>query len=328
MLGNWLLPKKSSIFLKANPQHISRINPPNTISGVCDGHRNRKSQKTLRFQCAKIFGNFWLSLGVFQRPLTLILLQKYRDTNGSRIVIQIGGVYTTLCQEEGILLQKYAIEMGGVSRYFSKVLGSGVDLTLLISASKIPVFQFTVCTSWFAHPWCGAGWRGASLAIPRGKSFAAMGIWLSLTWFWPILTYFDAFCQAGLTYFHLFWPISPGGPDLFSPISTYFVSQQGSMGGTPKSFGVTRIGSVKFRHFQDRFLTTNRFGSSQNFNGGFGGCSPVPKTGTRVHSDVPPVPKHRNEGTFECSAVPETGTRAQSPKPPFFETALLFPLGR
>ena len=32
---------------------------------------------------------------------TLILLQKYRDTNGSRIVIQIGGVYTTFCQEGG-----------------------------------------------------------------------------------------------------------------------------------------------------------------------------------------------------------------------------------
>ena len=28
-------------------------------------------------------------LGVFPRPLTLILLQKYRDTNGRRIVIQI-----------------------------------------------------------------------------------------------------------------------------------------------------------------------------------------------------------------------------------------------
>ena len=70
-------------------------------------------------------------MAVSQRPLTLILLQKYRDTNGRRIAIQIGGVYTTFCQEEGILLQKYAIEMGGVSRYFSKVLGSGVDSTLL-----------------------------------------------------------------------------------------------------------------------------------------------------------------------------------------------------
>ena len=66
-------------------------------------------------------------LAVSQRPLTLILLQKYCDTNGRRIAIQIGGVYTTFCQEEGILLQTYAIEMGGVSRYFSKVLGSGVD---------------------------------------------------------------------------------------------------------------------------------------------------------------------------------------------------------
>ena len=47
-----------------------------------------------------------LQLGVFQRPLTLILLQKHRDTNGRRIAIQIGGVYTTFCQIEGILLQK------------------------------------------------------------------------------------------------------------------------------------------------------------------------------------------------------------------------------
>ena len=47
------------------------------------------------------------ALGVFQQPLTLILLQKYRDTNGRRIAIQIGGVYTTFCQEEGILWQKY-----------------------------------------------------------------------------------------------------------------------------------------------------------------------------------------------------------------------------
>ena len=54
-----------------------------------------------RFFCA------WPLLGVSQQPLTLILLQKYRDTNGRRIVIQIGGVYTTFFQEEGILLQKY-----------------------------------------------------------------------------------------------------------------------------------------------------------------------------------------------------------------------------
>ena len=58
-----------------------------------------------------------------QRPLTLILLQKYRNTNGRRIVIQIGGVYTTFCQEGGTLLQRYAIEMGGVSRYFFTCIG-------------------------------------------------------------------------------------------------------------------------------------------------------------------------------------------------------------
>ena len=78
-----------------------------------------------------------VTLGVFQQPLTLILPQKYRDTNGSRIVIQIGGVYTTFCQEKGILWQKYAIEMGDVSRYFSKVSGSGVDLTLLSVSSTL-----------------------------------------------------------------------------------------------------------------------------------------------------------------------------------------------
>ena len=47
------------------------------------------------------------TLEVFRRPLTLILLQQYRNRNGSHIVIQIGGVYTIFCQEEGILLQKY-----------------------------------------------------------------------------------------------------------------------------------------------------------------------------------------------------------------------------
>ena len=46
-------------------------------------------------------------LGMFQHPLTLILLQRHRDTNGTRMVIQIGGVYTTFCQEQGVLLQKY-----------------------------------------------------------------------------------------------------------------------------------------------------------------------------------------------------------------------------
>ena len=46
-------------------------------------------------------------LGMFQRPLTLILPQKYHDTNGRRSVTQSGGLYATFCPKEGILLQKY-----------------------------------------------------------------------------------------------------------------------------------------------------------------------------------------------------------------------------
>ena len=62
-------------------------------------------------------------LGLCNRPLTLILLQKYRDTNGRRIVIQIGGVYTTFCQEEGILLQKYCYRNGRCIAILFKSIG-------------------------------------------------------------------------------------------------------------------------------------------------------------------------------------------------------------
>ena len=68
---------------------------------------------------------------MFQRPLTLILLQKYRvqwesyrDTNWWCIYYFLpSGVHT--------FAKSMAIQMGGVSRYFSKVSGSGVDLILL-----------------------------------------------------------------------------------------------------------------------------------------------------------------------------------------------------
>ena len=36
-----------------------------------------------------------------------MLLQKHCGTNGSHTVIQMDGVYTTLKQEQGTLLQKY-----------------------------------------------------------------------------------------------------------------------------------------------------------------------------------------------------------------------------
>ena len=51
-------------------------------------------------------------------------------------MIEIGGVYTTFCQEERIVLQSIAIEVGGVSRYFSIVSGSGVNVTLLTNTAS------------------------------------------------------------------------------------------------------------------------------------------------------------------------------------------------
>ena len=63
------------------------------------------------------------NLGVIQRPLTLILLQKHRDTNRRRFVIQIGGVHTTFCQGEGILLQKYRDRNGRCIAILFKSIG-------------------------------------------------------------------------------------------------------------------------------------------------------------------------------------------------------------
>ena len=75
--------------------------------------------------CGKEFYRKGNSLAVSQRPLTLILLQKYGDTNGRRIVIQIGGVYTSFCQEEGILLQKYHDRNGRCIATLFKSIGVG-----------------------------------------------------------------------------------------------------------------------------------------------------------------------------------------------------------
>ena len=58
-------------------------------------------------------------------------------------MIHIGGVNTTSCQEGGMLLQKYRVEMGGVSRYFSKVSGSGVVLIFLITGIQIILSIFS-----------------------------------------------------------------------------------------------------------------------------------------------------------------------------------------
>ena len=71
-----------------------------------------------------------LSLGVFRRLLTLLLLQMHRDTNGKHIVIQIGGVCVTYNQREGIILQKYLDTNGRRITIFSKVLRSGVHVDM------------------------------------------------------------------------------------------------------------------------------------------------------------------------------------------------------
>ena len=76
------------------------------------------------FTFAIQLGRILIKLGVFQRPLNLILLQRYRDTNGSRIVIQIGGVYhATFCHMEGIFLQKYRARNGRRSVMLFKSIG-------------------------------------------------------------------------------------------------------------------------------------------------------------------------------------------------------------
>ena len=80
-----------------------------------------KKDRSVRNHCVSAFFNRG-----FQRPLTLVLLQRYRDADGSRIVIQIGGVYTTF-SHKGVhfFCKSIAVEMGGVARYLSKASGQG-----------------------------------------------------------------------------------------------------------------------------------------------------------------------------------------------------------
>ena len=88
------------------------------ICHVCPPHR--PSHPSIQPMPTKP-GQKRLQLRVLQRPLTLILLQQLRDTNGRRIVIQVGGVYTTFFQVLGILCKNIAIEMGRVSILFKSI---------------------------------------------------------------------------------------------------------------------------------------------------------------------------------------------------------------
>ena len=109
----------------------------------------------------------FLSWGVFQRPLTLILLQKHCDTSGRRIVIQIDGVYTTFCQKEGILLQKYRDRNGRcIAILFRsiRVRGRFDSSDELCLWSLFPVFGKTLLPSnlalLFPLPNVGHLWHG------------------------------------------------------------------------------------------------------------------------------------------------------------------------
>ena len=65
-------------------------------------------------------------LKMFQRPLTIILLQTHRDTNGRRIVIHIGGAYTASATRAAYFCRSIAIDKWEVHRdAFYKYRGQG-----------------------------------------------------------------------------------------------------------------------------------------------------------------------------------------------------------
>ena len=140
---------------------------------------------------------------MFQRPLTLILLQKYRDTNGRRIVIQIGGVYTTLCQKEGILLPKYRDRNGRcIAILFKSIRVRGRFDSPEKGQGKIPWVDSACadCPDFLvlgAAPGPGFHLRLGALGYSPGLAFCFMGLW-RFAWMWcPQLPYHR--CKNGST---------------------------------------------------------------------------------------------------------------------------------
>ena len=88
-------------------------------------------------------------LGVSQRPLTLILRQKYRDTNGRRIVIQISGAYATFCQEGGILLQKHGNRNGRCIAILFTSIGVRGRFDSSDKSSSTRTYSLQYCCHWF-----------------------------------------------------------------------------------------------------------------------------------------------------------------------------------
>ena len=108
---------------------------------------------------------------------------------------------------------------------------------------------------------------------------------------------------------NLFWSPSPTKRSTKTPLNN---SEQNSGQNSGQKF--KKFGELSFCNFSDlSYLGLTKGWFPQ---GWFGGCSPGTKTGTRVHSDVPPERKPER-GTFACPPGTKTGTRAHSPKHPF-----------
>ena len=101
---------------------------------------------------------------MFQRPLTLILLQKYRDTNGSDTNWRC--IYYFLPERVGHpFLKSIAIEMGGVSRYFLKSIG--VRGRLDSPEERLNCFWW-MASLWFSFRKFRLSWVPLSLRVPNG----------------------------------------------------------------------------------------------------------------------------------------------------------------
>ena len=94
--------------------------------------------QSLKFTATTLTPHVWKTnapnmcqLGVFERPLTLRLLQKRCGTNGSHIVIQTGGAYSTFCKGETYICKTSRQKWEVYHDIFQKYQGQGVDVTLL-----------------------------------------------------------------------------------------------------------------------------------------------------------------------------------------------------
>ena len=149
---------------------------------------------------------------------------------------RIGGTGFEIAQNE-LLRVRFCVEGGGQTNTQGKVsCRSACSRPTGLSSSSVTISRRVK----------GGGLRMGVVRRPTMEpffvkkntvisSFLSLEFWCSeghlaqfdlmLTLFRPIPTHFKPFCRADLTCFHLFQHILPRGPDLFSPIWNYFVSQ-------------------------------------------------------------------------------------------------------